>query len=171
MPNKKNNPPENQSEPVKNPKIKKKTTKPQRSKLQIDLEDDEMFEMHLKGRPLREIAKKFNVSHVLVKNRIDKALAALGKAAEPEKRIKVKRLIRECELVKKRAWEKAEKNPRSDFGFKYLEIILKANQEIARLENLYPKEGEGEKKLSLNDLIDQAWNERKENEAWESTSK
>ena len=118
---------------------KPQSTVNSRSKIQADIDDDKILEFHCQRLSYREIGKKVKLSHSAVKKRLDSLLKKLGTQKEGSPEYKVKLLIIEHKAVQRKAWQILNKKDEG-FKFKYLEVITKCNQEIARLEGLYPKE-------------------------------
>jgi len=119
-------------------KPQKSDDEKQRLKIEKEIENDEILRLHFQYYTLREIATKVKLSHMTVKNRLDKMIKELGN--KREETIEFSRNIRiaELETLKKKAWEFINSKKGSGFAFKYMEIILKTNQEISKLNNEYP---------------------------------
>lgn len=110
----------------------------QRLKIQKEIEDDEILHLHWQYYTLREIAEKVKLSHMTVKNRLDKMLERLGNKRAENIEFGRNRRIAELETLKKKAWQFINSKNGEKFAFKYMEIIIKANQEISKLKNEYP---------------------------------
>lgn len=135
-------------------KVDKRETVVKRSKLEIDIDDDKILGYHFEKMSLRQIAKKMKLSHATIKQRLDIILKKLKSHEDKNQLGKINFMISEHEHTKKRAWEFITKKEK--MSFKYFEVIIKANQEISKLQALYPKEiGTGEKTKTFEELLDE----------------
>lgn len=137
----------------KKPDSTDKPDKKQRLKIQAELEDDLIMELHFQSYSLRKIASKVKISHQAVKNRLDKILKRIGTKNDEEIPVKRKVRVKKLEVLQKRAWDFINSKKGEKFAFKYMEIILKTSQEISRLEDEYPNHKEVKASDTLEDVL------------------